>query len=86
MGRTPANWPSSNGAPCKVFEKSAGRGRRLGKLQPVLQVRAEHMMYFTWSEGYRPGGINRRGTLPPYITDFLTNYEIGWKTSWPTTR
>ena len=21
-------------------------------------------------------------TLPPYITEFLTNYEVGWKTSW----
>lgn len=34
-----------------------------------------------WSRGYRPGGINRRGTIPPYQADFLTNYEIGWKTT-----
>ena len=40
------------------------------------------MLYATWSEGYRPGGINRRGTLPPYTSDFLTNYEFDWKTSW----
>jgi outer membrane receptor protein involved in Fe transport len=40
------------------------------------------MVYFTWSEGYRPGGINRRGTLPPYQADVLTNVEFGWKTSW----
>lgn len=40
------------------------------------------MVYATWSQGYRPGGINRRGTLPPYKSDFLTNYELGWKTSW----
>ena len=40
------------------------------------------MVYATWSEGYRPGGINRRGTLPPYVSDFLTNYELGWKTTW----
>ena len=40
------------------------------------------MIYATWSEGYRPGGINRRGTLPPYLSDFLTNYELGWKTTW----
>ena len=39
------------------------------------------MVYATWSEGYRPGGINRRGTLPPYLSDYLTNYELGWKTS-----
>ena len=39
------------------------------------------MFYATWSEGFRPGGMNRRGTFPPYKADFLTNYEIGWKTT-----
>jgi outer membrane receptor protein involved in Fe transport len=38
------------------------------------------MLYATWSEGFRPGGINRKSTLPPYKADFLTNYEIGFKT------
>ncbi len=37
--------------------------------------------YATWSRGFRPGGINRRASIPPYAADFLTNYEIGWKTS-----
>jgi outer membrane receptor protein involved in Fe transport len=40
------------------------------------------MVYATFSEGFRPGGVNRRGTFPPYKADFLTNYEIGWKSSW----
>jgi len=39
------------------------------------------MVYTTWSEGFRPGGINRRGTVPPYAPDYLTNAEIGWKVS-----
>jgi iron complex outermembrane receptor protein len=39
------------------------------------------MFYGTYSEGFRPGGVNRRGTLPPYKADFLKNYEIGWKTT-----
>ncbi len=39
------------------------------------------LLYATWSRGYRPGGINRRGTIPPYQADFLTNYEVGWKTT-----
>ncbi len=39
------------------------------------------MLYSTWSKGYRPGGINRRGTIPPYAADFLINYELGWKTT-----
>jgi len=44
------------------------------------------MLYATWSEGFRPGGINRRGTVPPYVSDFLTNYEIGFKTTWANNR
>ena len=36
----------------------------------------------TYSKGFRPGGVNRRGTFPPYNSDFLKNYELGWKTSW----
>jgi outer membrane receptor protein involved in Fe transport len=42
------------------------------------------LIYATYSKGFRPGGVNRNGggTLPPYQADFLTNYEIGWKTTW----
>jgi outer membrane receptor protein involved in Fe transport len=42
------------------------------------------MVYATWSKGFRPGGVNRNGggTLPPYQPDYLTNYELGWKTTW----
>lgn len=39
------------------------------------------LIYGTWSRGFRPGGINRRATIPPYAADFLTNYELGWKTT-----
>ena len=40
------------------------------------------LMYGTVSRGFRPGGINRRGDVPPYQADFLTNYELGAKTTW----
>ena len=39
------------------------------------------LFYGTVSRGFRPGGINRRATVDPYAADFLTNYEIGWKTT-----
>lgn len=39
------------------------------------------LLYGTWSRGFRPGGINRRSTIPPYNADFLTNFELGWKLS-----
>jgi outer membrane receptor protein involved in Fe transport len=43
------------------------------------------LLYATWSKGFRPGGINRRATIPAYAPDFLVNYEIGFKTTWNNT-
>jgi iron complex outermembrane recepter protein len=54
------------------------------------------MVYYTWSQGFRPGGFNRAQSIikpgspiygiftPPlaYDPDFLTNNELGWKTQW----
>ena len=40
------------------------------------------LFYGTWSRGFRPGGINRRAGLPAYQPDYLTNYELGFKTTW----
>jgi iron complex outermembrane receptor protein len=45
-------------------------------------ITPDQMVYATWSSGFRPGGINRRGTLPPYQKDTLTNYEVGFHTQW----
>ena len=39
------------------------------------------MVYATWSRGFRPGGINRQPNAPAYDPDYLTNYELGWKTN-----
>ncbi len=39
------------------------------------------LAYATFSRGFRPGGINRRGDVAPYDADFLTNYELGLKTT-----
>ena len=40
------------------------------------------LLYATWSEGFRPGGINRNPFVGDYESDFLTNWELGWKTQW----
>ena len=37
------------------------------------------LLYATWSRGFRPGGINRRGDFGPYQLDYLVNYEVGAK-------
>lgn len=39
------------------------------------------LVYGTWSRGFRPGGINRRADVAPYSSDFLTNYELGLKST-----
>ncbi len=71
-----------HGAPCLDFNKRVRESGSLGKINLTWQLTPSKMVYVTRSEGYRPGGINRRGTLPPYQSDFLTNYELGWKTTW----
>ncbi len=43
----------------------------------------DKMVYVTWSEGFRAGGVNRARVegIPKYGPDFVTNYEFGWKTT-----
>lgn len=85
----PANWPKFNGAPCEFIRdpdgslgKTTKENGTLGKFNVTYKLDDTKLIYGTWSEGYRPGGINRRATLPPYQADYLTNWEFGWKTSW----
>ncbi|MEO6065622.1 MAG: TonB-dependent receptor [Lysobacterales bacterium] len=70
------------GAPCINLDKTASDSDHLGRINLTYDIDDDKLVYATWSEGYRPGGINRRGSLPPYVSDFLTNYELGWKTTW----
>ena len=71
-----------HGAPCVNVDKGTHESDSIGRVNLTWQINDTKMVYATWSQGYRPGGINRRSTLPPYQSDFLTNYELGWKTSW----
>jgi outer membrane receptor protein involved in Fe transport len=75
-----------HGAPCINLDKSTEESGSLGRANLTWQASDTKMFYATWSEGFRPGGINRRGTVPPYKSDFLTNYEFGWKTTWADNR
>jgi iron complex outermembrane recepter protein len=52
------------------------------RLNLTYRITEDHLIYATWSRGFRPGGVNRRGTLPPYGADFISNYELGIKTDW----
>ncbi|HEX7748974.1 MAG TPA: TonB-dependent receptor plug domain-containing protein, partial [Bordetella sp.] len=70
------------GAPCLDFDKNVKETGSLGKVNLTWNITPTKLVYLTRSEGYRPGGLNRRGSLPPYKSDYLTNYEFGWKTTW----
>lgn len=69
-------------APCTNLDRTVKHNDTTFRANMTFDVTEDVMFYATWSEGFRPGGVNRRGTFPPYTPDFLTNYEIGWKTSW----
>lgn len=46
--------------------------------------RDDALFYITYSEGFRPGGFNRidsEGIPKTYVSDEVTNYEFGWKTT-----
>jgi len=77
-----------HGAPCTdLAQATEGAGHT-----PLLTMSYfgddELMLYGTYSKGFRPGGINRAvdpstGTVPPpYRAEYLTNFEVGWKTRW----
>lgn len=42
------------------------------------------LLYATYSEGFRSGGVNRARVpgIPKYQPDWVYNHEIGWKTTW----
>ena len=93
QGFTDAGW-SSNGenkcasqedykeAPCLNVDKGIDESENIGRANLTWKMTEDAMVYATWSEGYRPGGINRNPDAGDYKSDFLTNWEAGWKTQW----
>ena len=55
------------------------------KASLTYRLSDDSLFFGTYSEGYRPGGFNRldeEGVPQTYVSDQVTNYEIGWKTTW----
>jgi outer membrane receptor protein involved in Fe transport len=70
-------------APCTDLNAHTAGTGNTHKINLTYHFDDERMVYFTWSTGFRPGGINRRGDVAgPYSADKLTNYEVGFKTQW----
>lgn len=78
---TTPNTPGSL-LPCvntNAYVRESGETHRINL---TYQIDPDHMVYGTYSTGFRPGGANRRSGLAPYSSDTLTNFEVGWKTAW----
>jgi outer membrane receptor protein involved in Fe transport len=69
------------GAPCNNVDKVTKGNGAVYRFNATYKPNDDLLFYATWSKGFRPGGVNRRGTLPPYKPDFLINYEAGAKIS-----
>jgi len=70
------------GVPCENVNEEVSDKGWTPKFNLSYKLTPDAMVYLTYSKGFRPGGINRLATQPPYVADFLKNYEAGWKTSW----
>jgi outer membrane receptor protein involved in Fe transport len=73
------------GSPCTDLNARVRESGETHKVNLTWRVTDDRLLYFTYSTGFRPGGVNRRNDIPgvgPYASDTLDNYEVGWKTSW----
>lgn len=71
-----------HGAPCEEIDGRSDGSGWTPKFNLAYKFDKDHLIYATYSKGFRPGGVNRILNAPPYGADFLKNYEVGWKTSW----
>ncbi|HEY5721899.1 MAG TPA: TonB-dependent receptor [Allosphingosinicella sp.] len=78
--------PIVDDSPCTNLDKTTSKTDFIHRINATYKIGEDALVYATWSRGFRPGGINRRGTLPPYGPDFINNYELGFKTSWADNR
>ena len=87
--------PKSNyGDSCAPEGRTVGTKDEVYRMSADWQITDDIMLYTTWGEGYRPGGLNRfcQTRIPEglpgqgqvnigceFTSDFLTAYEIGVK-------
>src|SRR5262249_34757313 len=68
--------------PCYNTSKKVVENGETHRINLQYQLTPDIMVYGTWSTGFRPGGNNRLPTAGSYTADTLSNFEIGWKTTW----
>lgn len=89
LGGTPnPSYQPFHFAPCTNLNTAVSANGHTERVNLAYKFDPDHMMYATFSTGFRPGGVNRvydaaiHAIYPPYKSDELKNYEIGWKTQW----
>ncbi|HWA90034.1 MAG TPA: TonB-dependent receptor [Rhizomicrobium sp.] len=77
-------YPIIGNGPCTDLNKDTKQNGATRKVNLSWQIDDDHMVYATWSNGFRPGGVNRNAdvTSLPYKPEYLDNIEVGWKTAW----
>jgi outer membrane receptor protein involved in Fe transport len=79
---TTAPDPTNPVRPCINIDSVVSDHGETHKLNLTYKFDDARMIYATLSTGFRPGGVNRVRSRPPYTPDYLTNIEVGWKTGW----
>ncbi len=89
MNKCNPAWPAPfHGAPCTNLNETVSDNGKTYRATLTYKFDPDALMYFTYSTGFRPGGVNRvydkdiGAIFPPYKADTLTNWELGWKTQW----
>jgi iron complex outermembrane recepter protein len=92
----PCTIPATNGNDLNAKNLSKTYKGFRSRANLSWHITPDILVYYTWSQGFRPGGFNRAQSIikpsspiyglfsPPlaYSPDTLTNNEIGWKTEW----
>ena len=68
--------------PCQNVNASTSRGNYTDRVTLSYKLDPERLLDATYSTGFRQGGFNRNPFVPPSAPDYLSNYELGWKTGW----
>jgi outer membrane receptor protein involved in Fe transport len=78
--RCPSQTDSASDEPCQNVDKGIKESDSVYRVNLSWKATNDTLLYLTWAEGYRPGGINRNPFAGSYVRDILTSYEFGWKT------
>jgi iron complex outermembrane recepter protein len=69
-------------APCVDLNRKVTGSGETHKINLTYKIDPDKLVYFTYSTGFRPGGVNRRSEFGNYDADNLVNFEVGFKSSW----